>query len=246
VQQLHCTYATDAFSLGVVCLELLTAMPAVDLARTRLSPPLNPLLASICQLTPAALDGCLSACWQGDGECVQRGQRFKDIAAKLTHPRPEERLSVGAARQWLAKLEGEQQPPSGASHAGASSAAGAGAGGSSEMPPDVPPDRCCAICLEDYAALLERDGGQQALLLPCRHACLCVSCAAMIVRMHHPCPICRQPVRAFDAGVFDKTYVAYPALGRAGAAAAAAAAGGGRAGGRGHGQGRGSGRHASS
>jgi len=162
---LHCTYSTDAFSLGVVFLELLTAMPAVDGTRTK--PPLQPLLSNICQQTPAALDGCISTAWQGDPENVQRGQRFKAIAARLAHARPEARLSVGAARQWLAKVE--QPPPSGASHAGAggSSAAGAGPGGGDE----APPDRCCAICMEDYAALLERDGGQQARLLPCRHAC---------------------------------------------------------------------------
>ncbi|XP_004344968.2 hypothetical protein CAOG_06219 [Capsaspora owczarzaki ATCC 30864] len=59
-------------------------------------------------------------------------------------------------------------------------------------------DRECLICA---------DAPTTAKLLPCRHACVCVECAQMLLSNGPVCPVCRGAIASFDQGEFDQTFV---------------------------------------
>ena len=56
----------------------------------------------------------------------------------------------------------------------------------------------CVVCLERP---------RSTRLLPCHHAILCVTCAAAVLSRASGCPHCRAPLRTFEEGNFDRTFV---------------------------------------
>lgn len=43
----------------------------------------------------------------------------------------------------------------------------------------------CVICLTEVKNVINK---------PCKHVCMCYSCAKAVVASHQPCPICRQVI----------------------------------------------------
>ncbi|KJE96212.1 serine/threonine-protein kinase PBS1 [Capsaspora owczarzaki ATCC 30864] len=60
--------------------------------------------------------------------------------------------------------------------------------------------RQCTVC---------RDAEPTAMLLPCRHACVCETCALSLLERTQAaaCPICRQRIQQFELGEFLQTFV---------------------------------------
>ncbi|GMR62410.1 hypothetical protein PMAYCL1PPCAC_32605 [Pristionchus mayeri] len=54
----------------------------------------------------------------------------------------------------------------------------------------------CVICMNDI---------RDTVILPCRHLCLCYSCAEHLRQKQNNCPICRKPFRALSQLVAKKT-----------------------------------------
>ena len=57
------------------------------------------------------------------------------------------------------------------------------------LPPSAPSvdELICVVCMD----------GRRDAVLPCRHLATCTTCTTLLLRLHAPCPLCRQPFTRF-------------------------------------------------
>ena len=179
---------TDAFSLGIVLLELLTGLPAIVGAGARRmflreylleelgggggGSPADPPQAALLELVDTR-----------SGWPAVAAKGLLALAMRLAAAAPEARPVLPEALALLADLA-------------------AGGAGDPDSPSVRWPGKAlpCQICL---------DAPRAAVFLPCRHAVACDACAAALTGQPRArCPICRTPVASVEraAGVVDRTW----------------------------------------